>query len=265
MDPKTHTYITTGKKENKFGIDLESAAELVGNWNYPGTRLIGLHMHIGSQITEAGPHAEAAAKVAGFFKLCTEAGHQIKWFNIGGGYGVNYQNHEAKTAAEFARRIVPVVKPTGCRLALEPGRFIMANAGVLITEVQYIKRSGDKRFVIVDAAMTDLIRPTLYGAFHFIWPVASDVDMRFKTVQGYDGADVVGGVCESGDFFAKDRPLPEATPGDLLSIFSTGAYGFVMSSTYNSRPRAVEVMVDGDSFEVTRRRETYEDLIEQEV
>ena len=144
---------------------------------------------------------------------------------------------------------------------MEPGRFVMANAGILVARVLYVKTAGDKRFVIVDAAMTDLIRPSLYGSYHFVWPAESDTDMRFTPPTGLPKADVVGGVCESGDFLAKDRPLPEVTEGDLLSVFSAGAYGYVMSSTYNSRPRAAEVLVTGERWRVVRRRETYEDLV----
>ena len=262
VDPKTHSYITTGKKENKFGIDFETARSMIANWTrFPHTALAGLHMHIGSQIVDPTPYGEAARRIAAFLRECRDAGHEVEYFNIGGGFGVYYDNTEARTAHELAESIVPVVKETGCRLVMEPGRFVMANAGILVARVLYVKTAGDKRFVIVDAAMTDLIRPSLYGSYHFVWPAESDTDMRFTPPTGLPKADVVGGVCESGDFLAKDRPLPEVTEGDLLSVFSAGAYGYVMSSTYNSRPRAAEVLVTGERWRVVRRRETYEDLV----
>jgi diaminopimelate decarboxylase len=273
VDPKTHRYISTGKKESKFGLDLERAGRIAReSRNLPGVRMIGLHMHIGSQITQTDSHAAAAAKGVEFIAKLREIGHPIEWFNVGGGFGIHYRKQEARPAGEFARVIVPQVKKTGCRLALEPGRFIVGNAGILVSRVLYTKASGDKRFLIQDAAMNDLIRPTLYEAFHRIWPVepvgpgAPGPPEDFAaSIPGTDAWDVVGPVCESGDFLAQDRHLPAMKRGDLLAIFSAGAYGMVMSSNYNTRPRAAEVLVDRDSYKLVRRRETIEDLLAPEL
>jgi diaminopimelate decarboxylase len=197
-------------------------------------------------------------------------GHPVAWYNMGGGFGIAYRGNEAKPVGDFARVIVPAVKSTGCRLAMEPGRVIAGNAGVLVSRVLYTKQSGEKRFLIQDAAMNDLIRPALYESFHRIWPVsvpfglpAPPEDFEAKT-PGTEPWDVVGPVCESGDFLAKDRPLPPLDRGDLLAVFSAGAYGMVMASNYNTRPRAAEVLVDGGTDKLVRRRETYEDLVAAE-
>jgi diaminopimelate decarboxylase len=194
-------------------------------------------------------------------------GHPIAWYNMGGGFGINYKGHEAKPIAEFARAIVPAVKDTKCRLALEPGRVVAGNAGLLVSRVLYTKQSGEKRFLIQDAAMNDLIRPALYESFHRIWPVAvpagfpAPPDDFEAAIAGTAPWDVVGPVCESGDFLAKDRPLPPLDRGALLAVFSAGAYGMVMASNYNTRPRAAEVLVAGAQPRLVRRRETYEDLL----
>ena len=190
---------------------------------------------------------------------------------MGGGFGINYRGHEAKAVAEFAKAIVPAIKATGCRLAMEPGRVIAGNAGILVSRVLYTKQSGDKRFLIQDAAMNDLIRPALYESFHRIWPVdvpaglPAPPDDYEAAIAGTEPWDVVGPVCESGDFLAKDRALPRLDRGDLLAVFSAGAYGMVMASNYNTRPRAAEVLVDGATALLARRRETYEDLLAQEL
>ncbi len=270
VDPKTHRYISTGKKESKFGLDLARASRIAREArNLPGVRMIGLHMHIGSQITQTESHSEAAQKGVQFVTELRENGHPIEWFNFGGGFGIHYRKQEAKSAEEFARVIVPEVRKTGCRLALEPGRFIVGNAGILVSRVLYTKVSGERRFLIQDAAMNDLLRPTLYEAFHRIWPVEPQGVLTppedFEaSIPGTEAWDVVGPVCESGDFFAKDRNLPAMKRGDLLATFSAGAYGMVMSSNYNTRPRAAEVLVDGDSAKLVRRRETLEDLLAPE-
>jgi diaminopimelate decarboxylase len=272
VDPKTHRYISTGKKESKFGMDIERADRMAENAGaISSVRIIGIHMHIGSQITSIEPYAGAVAKGAELIGRWREFGHPIEWYNMGGGYGINYKAHEAKPVEEFARVILPGVKAAGCRLAIEPGRVIVGNAGILVSRVLYTKQSGEKRFLIQDAAMNDLIRPALYESFHRIWPVIapsglppvwSDSETGISQLEPWD---VVGPVCESGDFLAKDRPLPQVGRGALLAIFSAGAYGMVMASNYNTRPRAAEVLVDRSWPHLVRRRETYEDLVRQEV
>ncbi len=272
VDPKTHRYISTGKKESKFGMDIDRSLALgyaiKGN---PHVSMIGVHMHIGSQITTTEPYAGAAGKAVTLIGQFREMGHPVSWFNMGGGFGINYKGREAKAVEEFANVIVPAIKPTGCRLVMEPGRVIAGNAGILVSRVLYTKQSGEKRFLIQDAAMNDLIRPALYESFHRIWPVIvpaglpAPPDDYEASIEGTEPWDVVGPVCESGDFLAKDRALPRLDRGDLLAIFSAGAYGMVMSSNYNTRPRAAEILVDGTSACLARRRETYEDLVEHEL
>jgi len=268
VDPKTHRYTSTGKKESKFGMDIDRALAVAKSAaGMPGLRMIGMHMHIGSQITTAEPYAGAVGKgvevIAGMRKL----GHPLTWWNMGGGFGINYKGREARPIAEFARAIVPGVKATGCRLALEPGRWVVGNAGILVSRVLFTKQSGDKRFLIQDAAMNDLIRPALYESFHRIWPVAVPAGLPAPpedfeaAIPGTEPWDVVGPVCESGDFLAKDRALPPLSRGALLAVFSAGAYGMVMSSNYNTRPRAAEVLVAGAESRLVRRRETYDDLL----
>jgi diaminopimelate decarboxylase len=272
VDPKTHRYISTGKKESKFGMDIERALRVaeaaVAN---PSVRMIGLHMHIGSQITTIEPYSGAVAKGIELIGKLRGMGHPIGWYNMGGGYGIAYKGKEARQIQEFAAAIVPGVKAAGCQLAIEPGRVIAGNAGILVSRVLYTKQSGDKRFLIQDAAMNDLIRPALYESFHRIWPV--DVPSGFpappddyeSAIAGTEPWDVVGPICESGDFLAKDRMLPRLGRGDLMAIFSAGAYGMVMASNYNTRPRAAEVLVAEGQARLVRRRETYEDLVSQEL
>ena len=271
VDPKTHRYISTGKKESKFGMDIDRALALAERIvGLDAVRMIGMHMHIGSQITTVEPYASAVAKGVEIIARLQAMGHPIAWYNLGGGYGIAYRGGEAKPVSEFAKVIVPALKATGCRMAMEPGRVIAGNAGVLVSRVLYTKRSGEKRFLIQDAAMNDLIRPALYESFHRIWPVAVPEGMPAPPVDyeaaipGTEPWDVVGPVCESGDFLAKDRALPTLGSGDLLAIFSAGAYGMVMASNYNTRPRAAEILVDGSKAKVVRRRETYEDLVQHE-
>lgn len=277
VDPKTHRYISTGKKESKFGMDIDRSlalAERVASRSSPlhgAVEMIGMHMHIGSQITTVEPYANAVAKGLDVIKRLRELGHPLKWFNVGGGYGIAYKGSEARPIAEFAGVIVPALASAGCRIALEPGRVVVGNAGVLISRVIYTKQSGDKRFLIQDAAMNDLIRPALYESFHRIWPVRVAAGLPappadFETpIGGTQPWDVVGPICESGDFLAKDRNLPPLQTGDLLATFSAGAYGMVMASNYNTRPRAAEVLVSGNDANLVRRRETYEDLIAPEL
>ena len=272
VDPKTHRYISIGKKESKFGMDIaraERAAEMAATIS--SIRMIGLHMHIGSQITTTEPYAGAVARGVELIGRLRRLGHPIEWYNMGGGYGINYKAREARQVEEFARVIVPGVKSTGCRLVIEPGRVIVGNAGILVSRVVYTKESGEKRFLIQDAAMNDLIRPALYESCHRIRPVVipegftSAPEDSETEIAGTQPWDVVGPVCESGDFLAKDRYLPNLDRGALVATFSAGAYGMVMASNYNTRPRAPEILVDGSQTHLVRRRETYEDLVRQEI
>jgi len=266
VDAGTHAHITTGRRENKFGIPAEDAERIAASWrNYPNCRLIGVDMHLGSQITEPGPSAAAMDRLLDLVERLRSVGHTVEYFDIGGGFGINYYGDEAKSADEMAAAIIPKLRGTGLKLIIEPGRFIVGNAGILVTRTTYVKRQSGKRFIICDAAMTDLVRPALYGAYHRIWPAATH--MPFTPDESVDTpiADIVGPVCESTDFMAKERPLPEVAQGDLLVIFGAGAYGMSMASNYNARVRAPEVMVDGDEWKVVRRRETFEDLVRPEV
>ncbi|AMV35870.1 diaminopimelate decarboxylase [Planctomyces sp. SH-PL62] len=272
VDPKTHRYTSTGQKESKFGLDIDRAMRIAGTVkDIPSLSMIGMHMHIGSQITSVDPYAKAVGKGVELIERLRAMGHPIAWYNMGGGYGIAYKGSEARPIREFAAAILPGIKAAKCRLAIEPGRVIAGNAGVLVSRVLYTKQSGDKRFLIQDAAMNDLIRPALYESFHRIWPVvvpegfpAPPTDYEAE-IPGAEPRDVVGPICESGDFFAKDRSLPPLDRGDLLATFSAGAYGMVMASNYNTRPRAAEVLVDGDQAKLVRRRETLDDLVAQEL
>jgi diaminopimelate decarboxylase len=272
LPPKTHAKTDTSVKGVKFGLDIDTVLDVargvVGN-SY--VRVIGLHMHLGSPILSPEPYRAGAAKGLVLIQRLREEGHPIGVLNMGGGFGIHYRKQEAPPAQAFADVIVPAVQQAGCRLVLEPGRFIVGNAGILVSRVLYTKESGGKHFLIQDAAMNDLVRPTLYDSFHRIWPAeppegfpAPPADYE-ADIPGALEQDVVGPVCESGDFLAKDRRLPPLRAGDLLATFSAGAYGMSMSSNYNSRPRAAEVLVDGAKDRLIRRRETYEDLVRPEV
>ncbi len=272
VDPKTHRYISTGKKESKFGMDIDRSLALAHRIvGVKSVTMIGMHMHIGSQITSVEPYASAVEKGVAIIEKMRKMGHPIQWYNMGGGYGIAYRGTEAKALSEFAKVIVPGLKLSGCRMAMEPGRVIAGNAGVLVSRVLYTKRSGEKRFMIQDAAMNDLIRPALYESFHRIWPVTVPAGLPAPptdyeaAIPGTEPWDVVGPVCESGDFLAKDRALPNLDSGDLLAVFSAGAYGMVMASNYNTRPRAAEILVNGSEVKVVRQRETYEDLVRHEL
>lgn len=271
VDPQTHKYITTGKRENKFGVDLERAKRIYARHKeFPNVSLSGVHCHIGSQITRVEPYVESLTRTARFIEEVGKLGAKIEHLDIGGGFGIWYKEKAARPAAEIAGALLPIIVKTGCRLALEPGRFIVGNAGVLITRVLYVKESGDKRFYICDAGMNDLIRPTLYDAYHKIWPVRTEASISGEAPdeEGYQGetwlTDVVGPICESGDFFARERRLPPVKRGDLLCVFSAGAYGFAMASNYNSMPRPAEVCVFGRDAKLATERETYEDLVRKE-
>jgi diaminopimelate decarboxylase len=269
IDAKTHAKTTTGKKGNKFGMDIVRAGELADKvLSNKRLSLRGIHMHLGSPILTTDPYAAAIAKGAEVVDEFRRKGHDTRWINLGGGFGIHYRKQEALPAAAYAAVIVPGIQAADCRLALEPGRFIVGNAGVLISRVIYTKREGGKLFVIQDAAMNDLVRPAMYDAFHRVWPVAPTVappeDYEVE-ISGCEPADVVGPVCESSDYLAKGRWLPPVVRGDLLCTFSAGAYGMAMSSNYNSRPRGAEVLVDGTDHHLIRRRETYDDLVAHEI
>lgn len=271
VDPKTHRHTTTGKKETKFGVDLERAEDVFKEFGRDQfVKLTGIHLHIGSPINSVDPYVEALNKTLAFIDSLRSQGFNIEAIDIGGGFGADYTAGQAPTAADYAAAIVPLLRDKNLHLILEPGRSISGNAGIFITRVLYLKKGGDKTFAIIDGAMNDLIRPALYEAFHFIWPVR--VDPKFAIEQKVDPVeiagtqkfDVVGPVCETSDYLARDRLLPPLQRDDLLAVFTAGAYGFAMSSQYNSRPRAAEVLVDGGSYKVIRRRETYQDLIDHE-
>jgi len=255
VDPGTHPYISTGLKKNKFGIDTQTALEgyKVAS-NLKNIDVIGIDCHIGSQITEARPFKDALENLKVLIKELEALGIEIRYLDMGGGLGITYDDESPPHPREYARAIVESLKDTDLQLILEPGRVIVGNAGILVTEVLYRKSARVKEFVITDAGMNDLMRPSLYKAFHAIWPVV-------KTDQVSIQADVVGPICESGDFLAVDRQIPDVKKGDLLAVMSAGAYGFTMSSNYCSRPRIPEVMVKDDRFHVVRARQNYEDLI----
>lgn len=267
IDPRTHTYTTTGRKETKFGVDIERAKKVFANYgSSDAVELCAIHIHLGSAGHTVEPYVEAIEKVLALIEQLRGDGFTIEAVDIGGGYGADYVTAESPTAADYAAAIVPLLKGKNLKLILEPGASIAANAAILVTQVLYLKKGGAKKFVIVDAAMNDLIRPPLYDAFHFIWPIKVDKKFvpswrdRDLQLAGTEIVDVVGPVCESADFFAKDRALPPVKRGDFISIFTAGAYGFSMASNYNARGRAAEVLVDGSEFTLIRKRETYEDL-----
>ena len=268
VDYKTHAFLATGKKETKFGVDIERALKVFADYGgNTAVNLCALHVHLGTGGKKIDPYVEAVEKILPLIDRLRSKGNTIEALDLGGGYGADYESDTVPSAAQYAAGIVPLLKNKNLKLILEPGKSICANAGIMLTRVLYTKRGGSKRFVIVDAGMNDLIRPSLYDAFHFIWPV--NVEEKFvphqrnKDLQldGAEAVDVVGPICEPSDFFAKDRALPPVKRGDLLSIFAAGAYGFSMSSNYNARGRAAEVLVDGDKFSIIRKRETYKDLI----
>ncbi len=260
VNAATHPYISTGLREHKFGIDINTAEDLYERAAMlPGIVPAGVSCHIGSQILSVEPLLEAADKVLALIGRLRARGQQIHYLDLGGGLGVSYREQEQTPAiGEFMGQLKQRLQGLDLTLLLEPGRSIVAQAGVLLTRVLLVKQSGTKRFVIVDAAMNDLIRPVLYGAYHAITPVREALDDA--TVE----ADVVGPVCETGDFFARGRELPDVKAGDLLAIRTTGAYGFALASNYNGRPRSCELLVDGTELHVVRRRETYEDLVRGE-
>ncbi|HTN44412.1 MAG TPA: diaminopimelate decarboxylase [Nitrospiria bacterium] len=258
VDPKTHPYISTGMKKHKFGIGIDKALEeykLAASLKH--VEVAGIHQHIGSQLTETAPYVDALRRLLGLVEELKKLGIDVQYVNIGGGLGITYEDETPPLPKELATAIGPLVKDLKCVLIMEPGRALVGNAGILVTKVLYTKEGEAKKFVIVDAAMNDLIRPSLYGAFHLIQPL---IRRGRKTI----AADVVGPICESADFLAKDREMEECLPEEYLAVMSAGAYGFAMASNYNARPRTPEILVHGDRFDVVRERETYADLIKGE-
>jgi len=270
IDPRTHKYTTTGTKETKFGVDLGCAVDVFRRFAHAGpVRLRGIHMHLGSPVHDVNVYARSLERALHLLDQLRGEGFAVDTFDVGGGYGAHYYGNEAPSPADYANVIVPPLHQRGLRVILEPGRLIAANAGIILTRVLHLKQSGARRFVIVDASMNELLRPALYGAYHFVWPVeAGDyvphsrgADQPFE---GLSPCDVVGPVCESSDFLAQQRPLPPLKRGHLLAVFSAGAYAMTMAAQYNSRPRAAEVLVHCQAARLIRRRETYHDLVAAE-
>ena len=258
VDPETHPYIATGLRKSKFGIDMEEAEEVYKKaLSLPNIEVLGIHCHIGSQITKKEPFVDAAQRLFSLIDRLNTAGVGLKYMDIGGGIGIRYKDEEPPLPSEVISSIKDEVKKRGLTLIMEPGRSVVGNAGVFLTKVLYVKRKGEKLFYVVDGAMNDLARPALYNAYHEVKSVVQKEDSSVI-------ADVVGPICETGDFLARDRKLPEFERGDLLAVMGAGAYGFTMSSNYNSRPRVAEVMVRGSKWFVVRERENYEDLIRGE-
>lgn len=276
VDPHTHLYTTTGKKETKFGVDLDRARAFFTKYgSNESCKLTAIHLHIGSPVYTTEPYVKSVTKALQLIDGLENKNHQITALNIGGGFGADYESNQSPAAIDYAKALIPLLvdraQNQNLKLILEPGRSIAANAGILLTRVQYLKHSGNKRFVIVDAGMQTLIRPALYNAFHFIWPVVvapnhepyerkENMDMI-----GLDLVDVVGPICESGDFLAKNRKLPPVARNDLLAVFTAGAYGSVMANRYNSSTLPAEILVDQNQFTTIRKRETYEDLVAHEL
>jgi diaminopimelate decarboxylase len=267
VDLGTHAHITTGTRETKFGVDIERALKVFDDYGHnKDVKLCAIHLHLGSGGKTIDPYCNAIKKILPLIDKLRAKGYVIEALDIGGGFGADYVSDTVPTAMDYASGIVPLLKGKELKLILEPGKSISANAAIMVTRVLFTKTGGSKKFVIVDAGMNDLIRPPLYDAFHFIWPAQvkenlvpqrRDMDLQLKDTETVD---VVGPICEGADFLAKDRALPVVKRGDLLAVFAAGAYGFAMSSNYNARCRAAEVLVDGSKFSIIRKRETYEDL-----
>jgi diaminopimelate decarboxylase len=258
IDPKTHPYVATGLKESKFGIDIrESLEEYARATALDHLVVSGVSCHLGSQLVQTDPVLDALKELQRLIKTLRQSGITLSYLDLGGGLGITYDNEDPPLPEEYANAIQKALDIEDLTLILEPGRVIMGNGGILVTKVLYTKDAREKRFTIVDAGMNDLIRPSLYGSFHGVQPVKTLGRKRIKM-------DIVGPICESGDFFAKDRDVETLEPGELLAIMSSGAYGFSMSSNYNSRPRVAEVMVKGGQYDIIRSRETYKDLVKGE-
>jgi diaminopimelate decarboxylase len=259
INPGTHPYISTGLKENKFGINLQDALQ-----EYEKARdkkhidITGIACHIGSQITEASPFVEALRTLKKLVMELQGRGIALRYLDLGGGLGITYKKESPPQPQQYAQEIVSELAGLPVTLILEPGRVLVGNAGILVTQVLYTKNSGEKNFIVVDAGMNDLIRPSLYGSYQGIQPVKKKKGRKIT-------ADIVGPICESGDFIAKKRKVPAFAPGELMAVMSAGAYGFSMSSNYNSRPRVPEVLVTGETWSLIRERESYDDLIRGET
>ncbi len=261
IDAQTHPYISTGLKKDKFGMTVEQARTLCRHARECShVHIAGVSMHIGSQMTHLDPLIDATKLLAAFIQELRQEGFQIDTLDLGGGLGIRYDQERVPTPEEYGRALLPILQPLGCRVIVEPGRAIVGNAGILVMKVLYTKQNASKHFTIVDAAMTDCIRPALYDAYHEVLPVHQHCDDSLPLVT----TDIVGQVCESADFFGKNRQLPEPRPGDLLALFTAGAYGFSMASHYNSRPNIAEVLAHKGDFRVVRHRETYADLVRGE-
>jgi len=261
VDPLTHPYISTGLKSNKFGVPIEQAGDIYMQASrLQGIDPVGLDCHIGSQLTELAPFLEAVSILRKLLRKLRDAGVNIRYLDVGGGLGIPYDQETPPAPGDYGAAVLDLVSDMNVSLIMEPGRVLVGNAGIMATQVLYKKQSSDKNFVIVDAAMNDLMRPSLYKAYHSIIKVAKDDGPTRKIV-----ADVVGPICESGDFLARSREMDDPDPGELLAVMSSGAYGFSMSSNYNSRPRSAEVLVDQSNYYLIRQRETYEDLIRGEI
>jgi diaminopimelate decarboxylase len=259
IDPNTHPYISTGMKKNKFGISVDSALRASEKAkSLKNLEIVGLDCHIGSQLTDVTPFVDALRRLRSLIDRLRQTGFHIRYLDLGGGLGIVYDQEAPPQPHEYARALLAELEDIDCTLIFEPGRVIVGNAGVLVTKVLYIKRNQAKNFVITDGAMNDLVRPSLYGSYHYIQPV-------HRSLKETEIVDVVGPICESSDFLAKDRGLPMPAAGDYLAVMSAGAYGFSMSSNYNSRPRAPEVLVKGGQYFVIRQRETWEDLVRPET
>ncbi|WP_040335971.1 diaminopimelate decarboxylase [Candidatus Magnetobacterium casense] len=259
IDPGTHPYISTGLKENKFGIPFEQALESYKQANkLKNISVVGIHKHIGSQIISLAPFLDSLNRLVALIDSLKEEGIDMKYLDIGGGLGIQYLDEIPPHPSELANKIIPILQGRDITVVMEPGRTLVGNAGILITEVLYIKKGHDREFMIVDAGMNDLARPAMYGAYHHIMPV-------HKRKRKMVFADVVGPICESGDFLGKDREIQSLLPGEYAAIMSAGAYGYSMSSNYNSRPRAAEVLVRGTEHYLVRKRESFDDLLRHEV
>jgi diaminopimelate decarboxylase len=282
VDPVTHKYTTTGTAETKFGVDLARAREFFRRYDgHPNLKLSGIHVHLGSPVMTPEPYVQAVKKILALIDELEDQGHRIDTINLGGGFGADYVSGRSPSAQAYADAIVPLLKDRierrwgesgrRTRVILEPGRSIVASAGVLLTRIEYVKTGGSKKFLVCDAGMHTLVRPALYEAFHFIWPVSvapqhePGARVERPDLPALEACDVVGPICETGDFLAKDRPLPPVARGDLLCVFTAGAYGMSMASRYNSHPLPAEVLVDGSEARVVRRRESYADLVAHEI
>jgi diaminopimelate decarboxylase len=256
VDAKTHPYISTGLSSNKFGVDSKTAFSIYKRRkDFPHIQFTGIDMHIGSQITSIDPFVEAVQKLSELYFEIEKDGLKLKHFDVGGGMGVSYNSEKTFSINEFAESTIPLFKKLNCEIIFEPGRFLTANGGILVTEVLYNKINGNKNFIVVDAAMNDLLRPSIYQAYHHIQPIHK-FDNRDEMI-----ADVVGPICETGDYFARDREMTESKSDELLAVMSCGAYGMVMSFNYNGRRRGAEILIDGDRYSVIRSRETFDHLI----